>query len=259
MAIYVALLRGINIGGNILKMERLREVCAELGAKNVRTYVQSGNVVFEAAGSASQWEQKLEKRLAGESRLPPSVMVRTAAEIAKVAAGNPFLKEKGMDTTRLAVTFLQRAPRKGGAGGVGSAGYWEGAVSLRGKRVLFALSGWVCEGEVVWDGSGAGAKDYDAELEHGEEALRDVWRVGRGGICHRGTETQRKIWDWKSGRQKIDKKDQKTKKQILRRERRFIMTTLGAITIWISNNRGGAGRGRWRVFGLCRSIRGRSR
>lgn len=120
MAIYIALLRGINIGGNTLKMERLREVCAELGAKNVRTYVQSGNVVFEAAGSASQWEQKLEKRLARESRLPPSVMVRTAAEIAKVAAGNPFLKEKGIDMARLAVTFLQRAPEKAALAALGA-------------------------------------------------------------------------------------------------------------------------------------------
>jgi uncharacterized protein (DUF1697 family) len=120
MAIYVALLRGINVGGNILKMERLREVCAELGAKNVRTYVQSGNVVFEAAGSAADWEKKLERRLASESRLPASVMVRTAAEIARVAAGNPFLKEKGIDTARLAVTFLQAPPSKAGLAALGA-------------------------------------------------------------------------------------------------------------------------------------------
>jgi uncharacterized protein (DUF1697 family) len=108
----IALLRGINVGGNILKMERLREVCAKLGAKNVRTYVQSGNVVFEAAGSAREWEAKLEKKLAGESRLPVSVIVRTAAEIQKVMAGNPYLKEKGIDTKRLAVAFLQQPPEK---------------------------------------------------------------------------------------------------------------------------------------------------
>jgi uncharacterized protein (DUF1697 family) len=112
MATYIVLLRGVNVGGNILKMERLREVCAGLGAKNVRTYVQSGNVVFDAAGTASHWEKTLERRLAGESRLPVSVMVRTAAEMARVAAGNPFVKEKGMDTTRLAVAFLQEAPSK---------------------------------------------------------------------------------------------------------------------------------------------------
>ncbi len=108
------------MGGNVLKMERLREVCAGLGAKNVRTYVQSGNVVFEAAGSASHWEKKLERRLASESRLPASVMVRTAAEIARVAAGNPFLREKGIETARLAVTFLQTVPSNAGLAALGA-------------------------------------------------------------------------------------------------------------------------------------------
>jgi uncharacterized protein (DUF1697 family) len=74
--------------------------------------VQSGNLVFEAAGSATNWEAKLVKKLAGESRLPVSVMVRTAAEMSAVLAGNPFLKEKGIDTKRLAVIFLQQAPTK---------------------------------------------------------------------------------------------------------------------------------------------------
>jgi uncharacterized protein (DUF1697 family) len=112
MATYIALLRGVNVGGNVLKMDRLREICAKLGAKNPRTYVQSGNVVFQAHGSPSDWEAKLEKKLAGESRLPVSVIVRTAAEMSSVLGGNPFLKEKGIDTARLAVTFLQNAPTK---------------------------------------------------------------------------------------------------------------------------------------------------
>jgi len=110
MPALIALLRGVNVGGNVLKMDRLREICAKLGAENPRTYVQSGNVVFEAAGAAAEWEAKLEKKLAGESRLPVSVIVRTAAEMNKLLAGNPFLKEKGIDTARLAVTFLGQSP-----------------------------------------------------------------------------------------------------------------------------------------------------
>jgi len=50
-------------------------LCAKLGAKNPRTYVQSGNIVFEAQGSASHWTETLERKLAGESRLPVSVIV----------------------------------------------------------------------------------------------------------------------------------------------------------------------------------------
>ena len=109
MPVCIAMLRGVNVGGNILKMDRLRELCAKLGMKNPRTYVQSGNIIFEAQGSPSRWAAVLERTLAGESRLPVSVIVRSATEMKAILAGNPFLKEKGIDTARLAVTFLQRA------------------------------------------------------------------------------------------------------------------------------------------------------
>jgi uncharacterized protein (DUF1697 family) len=112
MPIYIALLRGVNVGGNMLKMDRLRELCTELGAKNAKTYVQSGNVVFDAQGTASHWESALERKLAGESRLPVSVMIRSAVEMARVLETNPFLKEKGIDTARLAVVFLREVPSK---------------------------------------------------------------------------------------------------------------------------------------------------
>jgi uncharacterized protein (DUF1697 family) len=112
MPIYVALLRGVNVGQNILRMDRLRAVCSELRLKNVRTYVQSGNVVFEGQGTAALWSQALERKLAGETRLPVTVIVRTSAEMAKVLADNPFLRGKEIDATRLHVTFLQDAPAR---------------------------------------------------------------------------------------------------------------------------------------------------
>jgi len=112
MARMVALLRGINVGNNILKMDRLREICAQIGMKNVQTYVQSGNVVFEASGTAEAWAAKLERKLAGETRLPVTVIGRSSAEITRLFAGNPFINEKDIDTKRLAVSFLQKAPAK---------------------------------------------------------------------------------------------------------------------------------------------------
>jgi uncharacterized protein (DUF1697 family) len=110
--VFIALLRGVNVGGNTLSMARLRALCGELGAENARTYVQSGNVVFAAPGSAVRWATALERKLAGESRLTVTVIVRTAAEMAKVLDGNPFLKEKGIDPAKLHVTFLQQVPAK---------------------------------------------------------------------------------------------------------------------------------------------------
>jgi uncharacterized protein (DUF1697 family) len=108
--VYIALLRGINVGGNMLKMNRLREVCADLALRNIRTYVQSGNVVFEGGKNSAHWVKAIETALEGECRLPVSVVVRTAEEIARVAARNPFLDERGIDIKRLGVTFFRDAP-----------------------------------------------------------------------------------------------------------------------------------------------------
>ncbi|HXW54273.1 MAG TPA: DUF1697 domain-containing protein [Candidatus Cybelea sp.] len=113
MAVFVALLRGVNVGQNTLRMERVREICVELRLRNARTYLQSGNVVFDAGGTAAKWAQALEKNLAGETRLPVTVIVRTQAEISSILAGNPFLAEKGIDPKRLHVTFLEQSPEPG--------------------------------------------------------------------------------------------------------------------------------------------------
>lgn len=110
MTVYVALLRGVNVGGNTLKMERLRELSGELGIEDARTYLQSGNLVFKARGAAAQWAKALERKLAGATRLPVTVIVRSEAKLGKIVAANPFLREKGIDLARLHVTFLSQEP-----------------------------------------------------------------------------------------------------------------------------------------------------
>jgi uncharacterized protein (DUF1697 family) len=112
METYVALLRGVNVGQNTLKMQRLRHLCSELGFKNVTTYVQSGNVIFEAGGPPSSWSSSIDQKLAGETRSSVTVLLRTPGELKKIIARNPFLKEKGIDQSRLHVTFLASAAGK---------------------------------------------------------------------------------------------------------------------------------------------------
>lgn len=112
MGRFVAMLRGVNVGGNILKMDRLRELCDELEFKNTKTYVQSGNLVFEADHARSALCSLIEKRLIGKTRLPVSVILRTPAELEKIISGNPFLKEKEIDLTKLHVTFMVKPARK---------------------------------------------------------------------------------------------------------------------------------------------------
>jgi uncharacterized protein (DUF1697 family) len=112
MATYVVLLRGVNVGQNILRMERLREICAAMGLGHARTYLQSGNLVLEWRGTAAALSKALEKRLAGETRLPVTVIAKSADDIRSVLQANPFLRQKGIDEAKLHVTFLQRAPEK---------------------------------------------------------------------------------------------------------------------------------------------------
>jgi Protein of unknown function (DUF1697) len=110
MAKYIALLRGVNVGQNILKMDRLRALSAALGFRNVTTYVQSGNMVFDAEEPAAACMQALEQKLARETRLPVAVLVRTPGEIKTLIARNPFLKDRAVDRARLHVTFLGGSP-----------------------------------------------------------------------------------------------------------------------------------------------------
>jgi uncharacterized protein (DUF1697 family) len=112
MPVFVAMLRGVNVGGNPLKMEWLREACAELGFSGVRTYLQTGNVVLSSGLGAEAVAKKLKATIDGQTRLPVPVVVRTASEMEKIVAGNPFLKQKGIDATKLHVTFLEHKPAK---------------------------------------------------------------------------------------------------------------------------------------------------
>lgn len=109
---YLALLRGINVGQNMLRMERLRELCADLTLSEPRTYLQSGNLILESRETPAGLTKTLEKRLAGETRLPVTVIVRSAKEISTLLKANPFLGQSSIDETKLHVTFLQRTPEK---------------------------------------------------------------------------------------------------------------------------------------------------
>ncbi len=111
---YVCLIRGINVGGrNIIKMDRLRKAFEALGYEDVRTYVQSGNVIFKSGGRAPEnLSTKIEKMILGEFRIPVSVVVKTSEEMNQAVGLNPFLKQKGIDVSKLHITFLPRDPEK---------------------------------------------------------------------------------------------------------------------------------------------------
>ncbi|SRR6266568_3644722 len=98
MPIYVAMFRGINVGGQkIVKMEKLRTSFEQLGFRRVRTYVQSGNVIFEAKkASANKLSNSINEKISDDFGFPIPLVLRTSSEIRKIANDNPFLKEKGL-------------------------------------------------------------------------------------------------------------------------------------------------------------------
>lgn len=91
MAAFIALLRAVNVGGTgKLPMNEMKAMCEELGFGSVRTYIASGNVVFTSRKSEATVKSALEKRLEAHAGKPVGVLVRSAAEMAQVLAGNPF-------------------------------------------------------------------------------------------------------------------------------------------------------------------------
>jgi uncharacterized protein (DUF1697 family) len=103
------MLRGVNVAGQKkLKMRELAESYTALGFEDVRTYIQSGNVVFSTSiADASSIVKLVEKELKGRFGHEVTVFVRTPNELAKIVARNPFA---GKDQSKLHVTFLYMKP-----------------------------------------------------------------------------------------------------------------------------------------------------
>jgi len=111
----VALLRAVNVGGRKLPMAELRALCAELGWQDIATYIQSGNVVFTYTGKPAAIEDGLEDAIAKRFGLEVPVIVRTAAEWAKLAAGNPFARAAREEPNRLQLLVSKKPPSRDAA------------------------------------------------------------------------------------------------------------------------------------------------
>ncbi len=109
MASTIVLLRAVNVGGrNRLSMADLREALEDAGMKNVRTLLQSGNVVLESEEKGEHLEKLLETAVA--KLVKATVITRTAKELQNVIDRNPFKSESVSDPGRLVVMFLKEKP-----------------------------------------------------------------------------------------------------------------------------------------------------
>ena len=112
MATYISILRGINVSGkNMIKMTDLKKVYEDLNFKNVLTYLQSGNVIFNAR---TKDEKALENTIPSAIKkvfdLEVPVMVLTPGNLEEIINGNPFIHDSKWDTSFLHVTFLAKEP-----------------------------------------------------------------------------------------------------------------------------------------------------
>lgn len=108
MPTYIALLRAVNVGGTgKLPMPELRAMCEALGFTNVRTYIASGNVVFDSRLAAASVQKRLEQSLEAYAGKPVGVLLRNAEEMAAVLADNPFADAPPERTVAI---FLDAAP-----------------------------------------------------------------------------------------------------------------------------------------------------
>ncbi len=165
---YVALLRGINVGGrHALPMKELKAVLEQHGCVDVRTYIQSGNVVLRSAVSdAARLGARLAAAVAASHGFEPAVLVLTRREVERAVAGNPFPEAVG-DPRSLHLLFLVSRPEKPDL---------ESLESIKAQSERFAL-----EGRVFYlytpDGFGASRLPGRAERLLGVEATARNWRT----------------------------------------------------------------------------------
>ena len=108
---HVAFLRAINVGGHVVKMDRLRQLFEEFGHTEVETFIASGNVIFKAAArNTAALERKIEAGLRDALGYEVATFLRSPAELAAILKSHPFSKTPMTGVHALWVGFLADAP-----------------------------------------------------------------------------------------------------------------------------------------------------
>ena len=151
MPVYIAMLRGINVGPHKrMKMEKLRASCEALGCQRVKTYIQSGNVVLQVAKiSASSLAKRMQKGIVADFGFSSDVILRTREELQKIVRGNPLLREPGIDSSKLNIVFLSEAPAPSAVKKLEALTLAPDRVRVSGKEIYFHFPNGV-SGSSLW-------------------------------------------------------------------------------------------------------------
>jgi uncharacterized protein (DUF1697 family) len=114
---YISLLRGINVSGQkLIRMADLQRLYEGLGFARVRTYIQSGNVLFDAPeDSNAAYAAQIESQIQAAYGFEVPVLICTAADLQRIIESNPFLTRREEDTAKLYVHFLAEKPSQAAA------------------------------------------------------------------------------------------------------------------------------------------------
>lgn len=142
MPAHLALLRGINVGGgNKVAMAELRALADELGWERAETYIQSGNLVFEAAGEPAELETDLETRIRRRFGLDIPAIVRAADEWPDIVAANPFPDAAEAEPNRLMLLLCKQPPGSEAAGALRERGRDGERVAVAGGALWIHYAG----------------------------------------------------------------------------------------------------------------------
>jgi uncharacterized protein (DUF1697 family) len=140
---YIAFLRAINVGGHVVKMDRLRAVFESLRFGQVETFIASGNVLFDSRElDTAALERQIESRLAKELGYEVATFLRTSGELTDLVARLPFA-DRDMDGWTLSVAFLKEPPSASSAERVRQLRTDDDDLLVR-DRELF----WLCRGRM---------------------------------------------------------------------------------------------------------------
>jgi uncharacterized protein (DUF1697 family) len=141
MPIYLSMPRGINVGGHKkIKMDQLRTALEAIGLETVKTYIQSGNIVFKSKSTSSAAVSKqIEAAIFEDFGHSVTVITRTADELARAIKNNPFLNQPGVDPEKLHLMFLSDAPNPAAVEKLQSFATPPEALRNIGKEIYFYL------------------------------------------------------------------------------------------------------------------------
>ena len=119
MPTFIALLRAVNVGSTgKLPMADFRKLLGDLGYRNVETYIQSGNAVFDATGAPAKVAKAIAAALEKQMGTSCGVLIRTHDELTRVIADNPFAAEAAADGAKVHAVFLSLCPSPSVAAGL---------------------------------------------------------------------------------------------------------------------------------------------